>query len=178
MCIRSSIRFAFDVRRTRYTVSGTRQLLMRRPGGALMCQPDGIDFTRLRGMQLFHDGVVSLFNMKCRTLLAVFASLMLALAGCSKHSSFTMPPSKNYNLGTIEVSGGKSVRYDLGDGKTCTVTPILLADGSAQLTTLIVEAKGSGSRRLTNVFKCPFDQTMTFYCGEDNLITLTLHKPK
>jgi hypothetical protein len=116
--------------------------------------------------------------MRFCTLLAVFMSLMMALVGCSRHSSVTMPPSKNYNLGVIEVSDGKLARYNLGDGKICTVTPVPLADGNVQLTTLVVETKGSGSRRLMNVFKCPVGQTTTFYCGEDNLITLTLHKSK
>ena len=68
--------------------------------------------------------------MKNRTSLVILASLTLALAGCSKHSSDTTANQKVWKLGVVEVSDGVQIERDLGGGRVCTIMPTIQKDGS------------------------------------------------
>jgi|ERR1035437_1338800 hypothetical protein len=68
--------------------------------------------------------------MKDRTSLIILASLTLALAGCSKHSSATTAKQNDWDLGVVEVSDGVQIQRDLGRGRVCTIMPAFQKDGS------------------------------------------------
>lgn len=85
--------------------------------------------------------------MKYRTSIIALALLALAFASCSRHSPDQARPAKavafpkEHDLGVIEISDGVTSRQDLGDGKTCIITPSLLKDGSILLS-MTVEKSG------------------------------------
>jgi len=109
------------------------------------------------------------------TSLVLLTSLTIALAGCSKHSPTTAYP-KNNDFGVIEVSGGKPSSHTLADGRVCTITPTILADGNVKLATTIIETNASGVKRSSLVFESPIvDRAMTFGFDKDTVFTVTLH---
>lgn len=65
------------------------------------------------------------------------------------------PPANQTDLGLIEFSDGLAVRFDLGGGTNCLVTPKALADGNAemQISLEVTTAEGTttllGESRLT-----------------------------
>src|SRR5277367_1382632 len=77
--------------------------------------------------------------MKTRTSLIILASLTLALAGCSKHSSGTTANQGVSDLGVIEVSDGVQIQRDLGSGRVCTIMPAIQKDGSVLLSLKITQ---------------------------------------
>jgi hypothetical protein len=116
---------------------------------------------------------------KCASLV-VLASLTAVLVGCSKHSSAAANP-KNNDLGVIEVSGGKPSSHILADGRVCTITPTVLADGNVNLATTIIETNASGVKRSSLVFEAPgwvADRAYTFGFDKDTIFTVTLHMSK
>ena len=68
--------------------------------------------------------------MKNRTPLIILASLTLALAGCSKHSSATTAKQNDWDLGVVDVSDGVQIQRDLGGGRVCTIMPTFQKDSS------------------------------------------------
>ncbi len=58
------------------------------------------------------------------------------------------PPANVRDLGTIELSDGIAVRFDLGQGTNCVVTPTVLSDGNAQMkiTVEAINADGTASQ--------------------------------
>ncbi len=77
--------------------------------------------------------------MKNRTSLIILASLILALAGCSKHSSDTTANQNILDLGVVEVSDGVQIQRDLGGGRVCSITPAIQKDGSVLLSLKIMQ---------------------------------------
>ena len=127
--------------------------------------------------QLFSEFAV-LLAMKHRTPLIAFALLATLFPGCSRQSPTTALP-KNNDLGVIEVTGGKPSRHTLADGRVCTITPTLLADGDVKLATTIIETNASGLKRSSLDFKSPaLDRAMTFGVDKDTVLTVTLHISK
>ena len=114
--------------------------------------------------------------MKHFTTLVVLASFTMALAGCSKHSPTAAIP-KNNDLGVIEVSGGLPSSHTLADGRGCTITPSILADGNVKLATTIIETNASGVKQSSLVFEAPVDgRAYTFGFDKNTVITVTLHQ--
>jgi hypothetical protein len=112
------------------------------------------------------------------TSLVILASLTVAFAGCSRHSPTAGLP-KNNDLGVIEVSGGKPSSHTLADGRVCTVTPTILADGNIKLATTIIETNASGVKESSLDFESAFvDRAMTYGFDKDTVITVTLHNSK
>ena len=80
--------------------------------------------------------------MNHRTSLIALALLVLAFAGCSKHSpGAAVAGPKVYDLGVVEVSDGIQSRHDLGGGRVCIITPAIQKDGSVLLS-MRIEASG------------------------------------
>ena len=108
--------------------------------------------------------------MKNRTPLIALAILVLAFDGCSKHSGSTAP--KNFDLGVIEVSGGKPNSQILVDGRGCTITPTVMRDGNVNLEATLLETNASGVKRLSRSIQvpgAPFNQPYTITIGNDIL---------
>ena len=78
--------------------------------------------------------------MKHRTSLIALTLLVLAFAGCSKHSPDAAARSKVYDLGVVEVSDGIQSRHDLGGGRVCIITPAIQKDGSVLLSMRVEES--------------------------------------
>jgi hypothetical protein len=78
--------------------------------------------------------------MKNCTSLVILASLTLALAGCSKHSSGTTDNQKDWKLGVVEVSDGVQIQRDLGGGRVCTIMPTIQKDGSVLMSLKLTQA--------------------------------------
>ena len=79
--------------------------------------------------------------MKHRTSLIALTLLVLAFAGCSKHSpDAAAARSKVYDLGVVEVSDGIQSRHDLGGGRVCIITPAIQKDGSVLLSMRVEES--------------------------------------
>jgi hypothetical protein len=113
--------------------------------------------------------------MKCYTPLFTFALFASLCTGCSKHSPTTALP-KNNDLGVIEVSDGMPSSHILADGRVCTITPTILADGNVKLATTIIETNASGVKRSSLVFEAPVDgRAYTFGFDKDTVFTVTLH---
>jgi hypothetical protein len=112
--------------------------------------------------------------MKCYTPLFTFALFASLCIGCSKHSPTTALP-KNNDLGVIEVSGGKPSSHILADGRVCTITPTILADGNVKLATSIIETNASGVKRSSLDFESSVGRAVTFAIDKDTVITVTLH---
>jgi hypothetical protein len=111
--------------------------------------------------------------MKIHTPLIILASLILAFAGCSKHSQTAGFPKTN-DLGVVDVSSGKPSSHTLTDGRACTITPTLLPGGDVSLATRIDETNGSTK---TLVFQAPADgRACTFAFDKSTIITLALRK--
>jgi|ERR1035441_6327065 hypothetical protein len=107
--------------------------------------------------------------MKMKTPLVAVTLLALAVAGCSKHSS-TAP--KNFDLGVIEVSGGKPNTQILADGRGCTITPTVMRDGNVNLEATLLETNASGVKRTSRSVQvpgAPFDQPYTIIFDKDIL---------
>jgi hypothetical protein len=107
--------------------------------------------------------------MKMKTPLIAITLLALAIAGCSKHSS-TAP--KNFDLGVIEVSGGKPNDQILADGRGCVIMPTLMPDGNVNLEATILETNASGVKRTSRSIQvpgAPFNQPYTITIGNDIL---------
>lgn len=116
--------------------------------------------------------------MKHCTSLFTLALLASLFTGCSKHSPATAIP-KNNDLGVIEVSDGKPSSHILADGRVCTITPTILADGNVKLATTIIETNASGVKRSSLDFESPaVDRPMTFGFDKSTVITVALHIPK
>ena len=97
--------------------------------------------------------------MKHRTSLIALTLLVLAFAGCSKHSAATYP--KVPNLGVVEVSDGITSRHDLGGDRVCIVTPTVQKDGSLLLALRIEEAgKLLAAPRVQTMSDRPFEVTV------------------
>jgi hypothetical protein len=57
------------------------------------------------------------------------ALLALLLIGCSKHSPPAAPANpKVADLGVVEVSDGSTNRIDMGGGRVCVITSLMLKD--------------------------------------------------
>ena len=58
------------------------------------------------------------------------------------------PPANVTDLGMVELSDGIAVRFDLGAGTNCVVTPKVLSDGNAQMeiTVEVTNADGTASQ--------------------------------
>jgi len=110
--------------------------------------------------------------MKIRTPLLILATFVLAFTGCSKHTQSASLP-KHIDLGVVDVSSGKPISRTLADGRVCTITPTVLPDGNASLTTKIIETNGW----TTLTFEEPVDgRAYTFSFGKSTVITVALHK--
>ena len=112
--------------------------------------------------------------------MSLFTLVLLAslFAGCSKHSPTAAIP-KNNNLGVIEVSDVIPSSHILADGRVCTITPTILADGNVKLATTIIETNASGVKRSSLIFESPADEgAMTFQFDKNTVITVALHIPK
>jgi hypothetical protein len=67
----------------------------------------------------------------------------------------------------------------LADGRVCTVTPTILADGNIKLATTIIETNASGVKKSSLDFESAFvDRAMTYGFDKDTVITVTLHNSK
>jgi hypothetical protein len=53
------------------------------------------------------------------------------------------PPPEMNDLGTVEFTDGEPLMVNLALGKTCTITPKVLADGTLQLS-MVIEGPGDG----------------------------------
>src|ERR1017187_9166016 len=113
--------------------------------------------------------------MKIKTPLIALTLLALVFAGCSKHSPTASALPKNIDLGVIEVSGGIPSSHILADGRVCTITPSILADGNVKLATTIIETNASGVKRSSLDFESPVDRAVTFAFDKDTVFTVTLH---
>ncbi len=110
--------------------------------------------------------------MKFQAPFIAFVLLTFALDGCSRQSGKAMLPQNN-DFGVIEVSDGKPVIHVLADGRTCTITPVLLPDGNVNLTTKITET--NGFRALT--FEAPLNgRACTFGFDGGPVITVTVRR--
>jgi hypothetical protein len=116
--------------------------------------------------------------MTYRTSLIAGALLISLAFGCSKHSQSAAAPNVT-ELGTIQVTDGKSSSHVLADGRTCVLTPTVLPGGhQIQLETSIKDTDAAGTRHvysLTTYFTP--DQATTFAFDSNNVISLTLHIP-
>jgi hypothetical protein len=120
--------------------------------------------------------------MKNRTSLLILASLTLALAGCSKHSSATTAKQNDWNLGVIEVSDGVQLQRDLGGGRVCTIMPAIQKDGSVLMSLkltqdgrLLTSARiqtGSDRRAVMTVGDISIDVTPHFGASADDKQTV------
>jgi hypothetical protein len=63
----------------------------------------------------------------------------------------------------------------LADGRVCTITPTILADGNVKLATTIIETNASGVKRSSLDFESPVGRVMTFAFDKDTVFTVTLH---
>ena len=115
--------------------------------------------------------------MKVYTSLFTLTLSASLLTGCSRHSPTTALP-KNNDLGVIEVSGSKPSSHVLADGRVCTITPTILADGNVKLATTIIETNASVVTQSSLDFESPvLDRAMTFGL-KDTVFTVTLHRSK
>ena len=113
----------------------------------------------------------------CASLFTLFLVASL-FGGCSKHSPTVAVPGNN-DLGVIEVSGGLPSSHTLADGRVCTITPTVLADGNVRLATTIVETNASGVNRSSLVFESRADdRAYIFGFDKSTVITVALHKSK
>ena len=116
--------------------------------------------------------------MKYYASLFTLAALALVFTGCSKSSTTAALP-KNNDLGIIEVSGGKPSRHILADGKVCTITPTILANGNVKLATTITETNAAGVKQSSLDFESRAgDRPMTFSFDDSTVITVALHISK
>ena len=107
--------------------------------------------------------------MKMNTRLAAITLLALAIAGCSEHSTTA---TKSFDLGVIEVSGGKPNSQVLPDGRGCIITPSIRPDGNVTLNATIVETNASGVKQSSGdvvVPGAPFGQPYKITVGNDIL---------
>lgn len=115
--------------------------------------------------------------MKINIPLIALTLLVLAFAGCSKHSPAAAP--KNVDLGVVDVSGGKPSSQILADGRGCTITAAPVQGGVINLTATLTETNASGVKELSRTIEVqgPIapDQTQTITIGRDTIITLKLH---
>jgi hypothetical protein len=113
---------------------------------------------------------------KNNTPLIALTSLVLAFAGCSKHSP-TAALQKNIDMGVIEVSGGKPSSQILADGRTCTITTTVFPGGTVNLTATLIETNVSGVKELSRSVQVPGvpDKPYTISIGQDTIITVKLH---
>jgi len=58
------------------------------------------------------------------------------------------PPANETDLGLIELSDGIAVRFDLGTGTNCVVTPKVLSDGNAEMQISIERTNADGTTSL------------------------------
>jgi hypothetical protein len=73
--------------------------------------------------------------MKHYTSFIIAASVILAFAGCSKHSpSATTPWAQYTDLGVVQVSDGGTNRVDMGGGRVCVVRSFIVKDGAKMRT--------------------------------------------
>jgi hypothetical protein len=70
-----------------------------------------------------------------KSVALVIASAVLLLAGCSKSSQITKAGNTTslIDWGVVELSANTPKHLSLGEGKDCTVTAILLADGKLEV---------------------------------------------
>jgi hypothetical protein len=71
---------------------------------------------------------------------ALFASL---LTGCSKHSPASL---KGADLGIVEVSDGSTNRIDMGGGRVCVITSLMLKDSMVKDATIDGKEATSGQK--------------------------------
>lgn len=70
-------------------------------------------------------------------LISLIFLVVSVFAGCSRHSRDVEAPTdaippKVRDLGVVDVSSGKPIRQDLGDGKACVITPTVITKGGAR----------------------------------------------
>ncbi|MCC6822282.1 MAG: hypothetical protein IT579_16245 [Verrucomicrobia subdivision 3 bacterium] len=58
------------------------------------------------------------------------------------------PPANETDLGSIEFADGIAVRFDLGGGTNCVVTPKILSDGNAQMQISVEVTNADGTASL------------------------------
>jgi hypothetical protein len=74
--------------------------------------------------------------MKHHTSFIIASSVILAFAGCSKHSPSATSPWAHYtDLGVVQVSNGGTNRVDMGGGRVCVVRSFIVKDGEKLRTT-------------------------------------------
>ena len=116
--------------------------------------------------------------MKNRASRIILASLTLALAGCSKHSSATTAKQNDWNLGVVEVSDGVQIQRDLGGGRVCTIMPAIQKDGSVLMSLKIMQdgrllaspriQTGSDRRAVMTIGDVSIDVTPHFRTSADD----------
>jgi hypothetical protein len=108
-----------------------------------------------------------------------FASLVAfcLLVGCSEktsHKAESKAPSTAMEMGIIEVADGVKMLFDLGSGKTCSITPTFQKEGMVLLE-MIVEENGkvvSRPRVLTS-----FDTGVSIFDGTTSVSFTARKKP-
>lgn len=120
--------------------------------------------------------------MKNRASRIILASLTLALAGCSKHSSATTAKQNDWNLGVVEVSDGVQIQRDLGGGRVCTIMPAIQKDGSVLMSLKIMQdgrllaspriQTGSDRRAVMTIGDVSIDVTPHFRTSADDKQTV------
>jgi hypothetical protein len=110
--------------------------------------------------------------MKNYTSLVIWASLTLALAGCSKHSSATTAREIVWKLGVVEVSDGVQMQRDLGGGRICTIMPTIRKDGNISMKLQLMQ---DGKLLASPTIIAGSDQAVEVFIGEDIGIYVTPH---
>ncbi|MGO8766666.1 MAG: hypothetical protein ACLQSR_16200 [Limisphaerales bacterium] len=105
--------------------------------------------------------------------------LVLALAGCSKHSTTATAAQKNYDLGVIEISGGKPITNILDDGRVCIITPRALPGGYFNLSSTIIQTNAAGVTESYGAGAVQVqggsDQSSTIIIDKNTTVTLKTH---
>ena len=77
--------------------------------------------------------------------LAVASSEQPQVTPASDVKVTTSPPANVTDLGMVELSDGIAVRFDLGAGTNCVVTPKVLSDGNAQMEITVEATNADGT---------------------------------
>jgi len=85
-----------------------------------------------------------------RSTFCVITAIGLLLVGCSKSSTKKQNSlsEKTTTLGVVDLSNQSPVRYNLGDGKACTITPKLVEGGMHEVSVAIEVTDASGKSKV------------------------------
>lgn len=126
-------------------------------------------------------------------LISLIFAVFSIFAGCSRHSpdanvptdakmSTDATPLKVTDLGVVDVSSGKPIRQDLGDGKACVITPTVITKGGAKIIRMqmVVERTDSGGvvhKQAAPIIICNPGDTPEWRVGDIDIRLKTEVKP-